>query len=127
MNQDLLNIRIPQEIIDHLPKYIRIGHYSVAFIKWDARAAHSSRAWGEFSAEEMAIRVDVQQDPMKVLDVIMHEIIHAIYFAYGLSSEANEEDVCRTVSKALVQVMRDNKPLFLIMDKIMADYEQQTC
>lgn len=48
--------------------------------------------------------------PLQV-DVLLHECLHAIYFAYGIRKKIREEEACLVLAGPLVALMRDNPQL----------------
>ena len=97
-----------------LPSSIRVAAYDIAMEKWSSHAAAAASRWGEFSAAELTIRVQaVMPSVAKLIDTVLHEIGHAIYWAYGLEDEDREERIVGTMATAWTQVWRDN-PLLLL-------------
>jgi hypothetical protein len=94
-----------------LPKAIRVAAYDIKVINWDTHTACANRRFGEFCALEFCIRVDATVDPMKVLNTLIHEINHAVYWAYGLEDEDKEERVVSTMAIGWTQIYRDNPHL----------------
>ena len=45
---------------------------------------------------------------MKVLDTLLHELNHAVYWAYGMEDEDKEERIVGTMATAWAQIFRDN-------------------
>lgn len=59
------------------------------------------------------LTIFVQQALPKILqvDVLLHECLHAIYFAYGIRKKIREEEACLVLAGPLVALMRDNPQL----------------
>lgn len=47
----------------------------------------------------------------KLVDTLLHEITHAIWWAYGLEDDDKEERIVRTMGAAWAQIWRDNPHL----------------
>lgn len=74
---------------------------------------------GEFIAETSVIKLAKNQRPSEELNTLIHEILHAIVYTYGLNNDAgvlkktqDEEQVVAVLANGLQQIIRDN-PKFL--------------
>lgn len=94
-----------------LPSSIRVAAFDVAVVEWNHHAATAAGRFGEWSAIECCMRVDPTVNPMKVLDTLLHEINHAIYWSYGMEDEDKEERIVGTMATAWAQIYRDNPKL----------------
>lgn len=94
-----------------LPIKIKVGIFDYDIIAWEANSATANRRFGEFSAVENCIRVDVLAHKFKVVDTLVHEINHAIFYVYKLEDADNEERICGTMASAWAAVYRDNPDL----------------
>lgn len=94
-----------------LPSSIRVAAFDVKVIDWDHLAAATHNKFGEWSCVECAIRIDSTVNPMKVLDTLLHEINHAIYWSYGMMDDDKEERIVGTMATAWAQIYRDNPHL----------------
>lgn len=99
-----------------LPNSVRVGAFDFRIEDWSPTAAHAERKFGDFCSLQCLIRVDSSVNPMKVLDTLIHEINHAIYWAYCLEAQDNEERTVGTMSTAWVQVYRDNPDLIRFIE-----------
>ncbi len=106
--------------IPELPTSIRVAAYDIALLVWPPLAAASAKRYGEFSSMELCIRIDPGHFPVKVLDTVLHEVNHAIFWAYGIEAQCdNEERLCGMLATAWTQIYRDNPALVRwIMDII---------
>ena len=91
-----------------LPKSIRVAAFDIEVQEWDTDYAALRNRFGEFSPSDQAIRVQATLKPQKLLDTTLHEISHAIYWAYGLEDEDKEERIVTTFATAWAQIWRDN-------------------
>jgi hypothetical protein len=94
-----------------LPKRVRISAFDFTVEDWKPHSATASGRFGEFSCLEQVIRVDTSVNKIKVLDTFLHEIFHAIYWAYGIEDGDNEERTVGMLATAMTQVLRDNPSL----------------
>ena len=96
-------------LVQKLPASIRVGAYDFTIEKAHALRAMASRRWGEFSATEMYI--SIQQDMptrIKAADTVLHEISHAIWWAFGVEDEDKEERTVNLTASGWACVYRDN-------------------
>lgn len=91
-----------------LPTSIRVAAYDVKITAWTGDEGTIRQRFGEWSGLSQEIRLDVTRDPVKQVDTLLHELNHAIYWAYGIEDEDNEERLCAILSTAYTQVFRDN-------------------
>lgn len=95
-----------------LPSSIRVAAFDIEIRQWTAHDGDDRGCFGEFSARQQSIRVDESLKPQKLLDTTLHELNHAVWWAYNLDDEDKEERVVATYATAWVQIWRDN-PEFL--------------
>ena len=92
-----------------IPKSVRVTCYDVKVSEWDRATSESVDSYGEFNERDLVIRVDMSsRNNIAKVDTLIHEINHAIYFAYGLQDKDKEERIVSTFATAWVQVFRDN-------------------
>jgi hypothetical protein len=94
-----------------LPATIRVAAFDIRVVEWDHMLANQERAWGEFSCIEQVIRVELVQSKWKVLDTFLHELGHAIFWAYNIKDDDKEEDTVDVQATAWTQIYRDNPHL----------------
>ena len=98
--------------VAELPAAIRVGPFDFAVERMNPHDAASRRLWGQFSLIEQVIRVQVDiPSPIKAVDTVLHEIGHAIYWAYGIEDQDKEERIVAVFGTAWTQVWRDNPAL----------------
>ncbi|MGI9486268.1 MAG: hypothetical protein ACR2RF_10405 [Geminicoccaceae bacterium] len=94
-----------------LPKTVRIGYADYRVQPWPHHEAAAAGRYGECSSYELVIRIDdglLDRSPLKAADTMLHEILHAIYWVYGVEDEDKEERLVGMMASALTQVWRDN-------------------
>lgn len=97
--------------MEGLPKKIRVAAFDIQIEDWRPISAAASRRFGEFSCMESLIRIDTSVDKVKVVDTLLHEISHAICWAYGVEDADKEERIVGTFGTAWTQIFRDNPAL----------------
>jgi len=65
-------------------------------------------AWGRFVPSELAIELDFSAPYAQQLDIFLHEVTHAIWAAYGLVDEDEEERCVSIIATGWAQIYRDN-------------------
>jgi hypothetical protein len=102
-------------------KKIKVG-YSDVKIQYVGKKEDSK--WckdhhGEFVPETSVIKLAKEQRPSEELNTLIHEILHAITYIYGLNNDAGplkksqvEEQVVAVMANGIQQIIRDN-PSFL--------------
>jgi len=95
-----------------LPKSVRVAYTDFKVEAWHRVSANASNRWGECSVVERLLRVQVDDRAhWDVLCTLIHEINHAIYWAYEIQKEDEEERLVGTLATAWAQVYRDNQDL----------------
>lgn len=92
-----------------MPTSIRVGHLTVT-VSEDLPKGNDDEQ-GEFDDNTCRIRLLPGQAPAVKADTLCHEIVHAIYFAFGLKKEMKEERVARQLTGPILLVARDNPEL----------------
>lgn len=101
--------RFARKLVERLPKNIRVGAFDVAIDKWDASQSASSQRYGEFSSIEQRVSIQLDMSTRhKAVDTFLHEITHAIFWAYGIEDEDKEERITGVLSTGWTAFYRDN-------------------
>lgn len=106
----LTNAQRGMRAIAQLPKTIRVGHCDFDVIVSTTEHANAHAFYGKTSARENTFWF--APDPgsaMNAVDTVLHEIGHAIFWAYGIKESDDEERVVSIAfGTGLSQVFRDN-------------------
>ena len=95
-----------------LPKRIRVLNLTFK-IKWLDETTHSAaEAYGFCCYDTQTIGITERLEKDQMADVILHEIIHALYFAMGLKEDSDEERVAHGISAGLCTVFKSNPKFF---------------
>lgn len=101
------------EILKGLPKTIRIGQFTLRFKvvnPTEHADIHGNNGLCDFDAsiiyldEELIQRANAE----RILNVVQHEIHHAIHYVYGLTDESTEEQFTELLTNGLVAFWLDN-------------------
>lgn len=95
---------------DSIPHHrVRIGAFDFDIKFWDTHETYSTQKFGECSSVEFVIRMQREfQCRTKAVDTLFHEILHAMYYTYGIRSGDDEERTVAAISTGLVALFRDN-------------------
>jgi len=107
-------------------KKIKVGYSDVKIEYLDPK---TNSKWcrdhhGEFVPETSVIKLAKKQRPSEELNTLIHEILHAITYIYGLNNDAGplkktqvEEQVVAVMANGLQQIIRDNPHLLAYVNK----------
>lgn len=96
-------------LMQQLPDRVRVGAYDFHIRKWTANESAGEQKFGVCSTTEQMICVQMTMPTRyKAVDTTLHEIIHAVYWAYGIEDGDKEERVVSIMGSALCALHRDN-------------------
>lgn len=105
-------------LYDHLPASVRVGPYDIALIVEDAEWYADSECFGVFKSWLLTIQLTVDQPtPLHMLDTLIHEIMHAVWFVQGIKPRDSEERKVTALATAWTQIHRDNPWLLDVIRK----------
>lgn len=108
------------EAIARLPASIRIAGFDFTIRRMSSHESNGKGRYGECSTIEQTIYI--QENIItnyKAVDTFLHEVLHALYWAYGVDDEDKEERIVGTLSSALMTCHRDNPWLALWIDEAL--------
>jgi hypothetical protein len=95
--------------VDLLPPYVRVGPYEFRLERWKLIEAAAASRWGECSSASLTIRVQEEfPHPIKAVDTVLHEIMHAVFWTYGIQDSDDHERTVGALGTALTALHRDN-------------------
>ena len=99
-----------------LPKKIKIGHlsYQVKYVK-DLRNDEGSRLYGQHRPSDQIICLDADLSLEREKEVVLHELLHAIWCHYQLPKD-NEERYVECIGNGLATIFADNPKLRRFFD-----------
>lgn len=101
-------------------KSVRIGHRDIDIHKFAMNDPEIRNYNGVYHDSQSLIKVDIFLHLDHLIEVLWHEILHAVYAIYKISDEADEEKNVSTIAAALVQIARDNPVLWDFLGKSIA-------
>ena len=100
-------------LIAMLPKSVRIGGFDFRIEIMTTAAAASASRYGECSSVKQTISVqEWMASRYKCVDTVVHEIAHAMYWAYDIKDDDKEERIICAMGSGWMAFYRDN-PWFL--------------
>ncbi|MGN6146618.1 MAG: hypothetical protein ACTHOP_23880 [Mesorhizobium sp.] len=105
-----------------IPRLIRVGPLDYTVAGWAADRAGSERALGMCDRELLAIWIKEGLPVHKAAEVLLHEVLHAIYDVTGLGAgepETREERIVAALGFQLLQVWRDNPALVAFFERVL--------
>jgi len=104
-----------------LPKSVKVACYTIHLENWHPHSANASRRYGEFSSMEQLIKVDLSSTNDTVINTLIHELFHAIYWAYSIMDDDKEERTVEMLATGWQQVMVDNPKLREYIDSLVSE------
>ena len=99
-----------------LPKTIRVGYRDYAVEAYDKPPIEHA---GECDSNWASIKIDVNYGPQRSAELLMHELLHAVYRSGNLAVGDEEERVVTTLANQLAQVWRDNPEFVTFMSSCL--------
>jgi len=98
-----------KDLIKSLPCSVRVGPYDFRLETMSNREAVGANAFGMFSQSEACIKLHSGLvSAALAIDTLIHEITHAIYWAYHIHERDDEERTVSIMGTAWAQIYRDN-------------------
>lgn len=98
-----------------LPNKLKIGYYDYMIEHWDSNLATAAQRYGECDRLNNVIRINLSLPEQHHKEVLLHEIVHAIWSERNLPSSL-EEEIVSQLSVALAAVFKDNPELVRYLD-----------
>ena len=94
-----------------LPEFIRLSHYRIKLIKINSHICYEiGEQQGSFHSKQMIIYVDediIEEGGSIAVDLVKHEILHAIYYVRQLEGK-NEEDIVNGMATHYTEIEKNN-------------------
>ena len=113
---------MPKTSKDYLPKQIKLGHFVIDIQLIDGTVSlNIAEQQGSFIARDQVIYLDKeimtgQLD--RAINLLIHELMHAIYYQYNLSHQSSEEDVVNAMSNGITELLTRTDLLTWIKHKL---------
>ena len=113
---------MPKTSKDYLPKQIKLGHFVIDIQLIDGTVSlNIAEQQGSFIARDQVIYLDKEimiGQPDRAINLIIHELMHAIYYQYNLSEKSCEEDVVNAMSNGMTELLTRTDLLQFIKHKL---------
>lgn len=93
------------------PENIQVLQHKFELQFADETFFNSANAYGYCDKSGLVIRVYKKMKPSLLVEVVLHEILHAIHFSIGADKEMEEEQFAQHFAGPLTMVIRDNPEL----------------
>lgn len=93
-----------------MPSTVRVGPFDYDVQSWAANDAPDN-VNGECALNLLRIRIRDDMVPQKLAEVLLHEVLHAMWDIAELGEAVDEETAVSGLGKQLLAVIRDNPEL----------------
>ncbi len=94
-----------------LPTSLKIGYKTFSVSSWKTQDARAANSVGICDTLNNVILLDVERVATDVVQTLIHEILHAVWFVGDVQDSDQEERVVSILSAQLAQVLADNAGL----------------
>ena len=100
---------MPKTSKDYFPNQIKLGHFVLTIKLLDSELIYNlGEQQGSFESREQKIYLDkdiVAGNPDQAINLVLHELMHAIYYQYNLNKESTEEDIVNAMSNGITELL----------------------
>lgn len=98
-----------KRVIPKLPPRVKVGWRTYDIVELLETESHQERRYGDTRHLMNMIRVQTKGcDSRQTAHTLLHEIMHAICYIFGIADEDKEERVVSAMSDGMTTVWRDN-------------------
>ena len=99
-------------------KNIKIGYREYKIKNLDSIVSRCNEINGQFLASDGVIALSSTEDNISHANTLIHEILHAIIYQWGVELDDKEEEkICNTIANGLTTVFVDNPSLLSYLQK----------
>ena len=99
-------------------KNIKIGYRDYKIKNLDSIVSRCNEINGQFLASDGVIALSSTEDNISHANTLIHEILHAIIYQWGVELDDKEEEkICNTIANGLTTVFVDNPSLLSYLQK----------
>ena len=91
-----------------LPKTIDVGPFKIEIQTLPSAIAYEGNEEGSFQSRQRIIYIAediVERGGEDLINVLIHELLHVIYYQYNLSNSSSEEDVVNSMANGLTELL----------------------
>ena len=93
------------------PQFLALGYHTVEVVLVSDLGEGPRGVVGLFEADHMAILIQDGQGIVQEANTLLHEVIHAVHYMYGLEEKNSEERIATVVANGLMEIMARNPEL----------------
>jgi hypothetical protein len=105
-----------------LPNQIKVGPYSYQINSRDMEWFRVHNVHGRVHNSSLVMDIVNEQHPSMVLDTLLHEIYHTIFYVYNIEDEDDEERTICTMATGFTAVLVDNPELVKLINKVTKEH-----
>jgi hypothetical protein len=91
-----------------VPARVKIGSWEYSVEAWESTEAAGSSRFGQCSTNRKTIQIDPLWGRKKAAHTLLHEIMHAISYEWGVMDEDKEERRVTSMADGVACVWHDN-------------------
>ena len=91
-----------------LPKTIDVGPFKIEIQILPSAISYEGNEEGSFQSRQRIIYIAediVERGGEDLINVLIHELLHVIYYQYNLSNSSSEEDVVNSMANGLTELL----------------------
>lgn len=105
-----------------LPKKLKVAAFDIVVEPLTPVTSLAKNQQGLFNALLQRIEIMTPSiDGLNQLDTVLHEVFHAIYWAYNIEDRDDEERTVATLATGLTQVLRDNPQVLKYINETLKE------
>ena len=91
-----------------VPTSIKVGYRTYSVSLMDHWESTDKQAFGRCDNNGGRIELDAHMDAPKAANTLLHELMHAVWYVWGMDRKVEEEPAVTIMSNGLTTIMRDN-------------------
>jgi len=112
--------------ISDIKTNIKIGYRDYKIKSLDSIVSKCNEINGQFLTTDGVIALSLEEDSVSHTNTFIHEILHAIFYQWGIGLEDREEErICNTIANGLTTVLVDNPWLLPYIQKNLKGVKQK--
>jgi len=110
-----------------LPHILQLGHFKLKITLANSDIVNEEYQGAYLSRDDKIIldKGSANGKGAQSINIILHELCHAIYYAYGLDNNSNEEQIVNAMSNGVTELLL-NKELLKFINKEIQNESKNT-
>ena len=101
-----------------IPSQVKVGPYNYRINSRDMEWFRVHNIHGRVHNSSLVMDIVNEQSPEMVLDTLIHEILHTVFYVYNVEEEDDEERTVNTMATGFTAVLVDNPELGKLISKV---------